>query len=148
MITANIMEHDDHTAHHGVDGAKLPLWSIIPFIGMLLSIAIVPLINFHFWEHHYGKFSLAWIAIFSIPFLIVYKGDGWYEIVHIVLLDYVPFIILLTALFTCAGGICLKRFFARVPRRQYRTDRNRNRLGKLDGNDRGGHAADSSDTPG
>ena len=100
--------HDDHTAHHGVDGAKLPLWSIIPFVGMLLSIAIVPLINFHFWEHHYGKFSLAWIAIFSIPFLIAYKGDGWYEIVHIVLLDYVPFIILLAALFTCAGGICLK----------------------------------------
>ena len=99
---------DDHTAHHGVDGAKLPLWSVIPFIGMLLSIAIVPLINFHFWEHNYGKFSLAWIAIFSVPFLIAYKGDGWYEIVHIVLLDYVPFIILLTALFTCAGGICLK----------------------------------------
>ena len=100
--------HDDHTEHHGVDGAKLPLWSVIPFLGMLLSIAIVPLINFHFWEHHYGKFSLAWIAIFSIPFIIVYKGDGWYEIVHIVLLDYVPFIILLTALFTCAGGICLR----------------------------------------
>ena len=100
--------HDDHTAHHGVDGSKLPLWTIIPFIGMLLSIAIVPLINFHFWEHHYGKFSLAWIAIFSIPFLIAYKDDGWYEIVHIVLLDYVPFIILLTALFTCAGGICLR----------------------------------------
>lgn len=100
--------HDDHTAHHGVDGSKLPLWSVIPFIGMLLSIAIVPLINFHFWEHHYGKFSLAWIAIFSIPFLIAYKGDGWYEIVHIVLLDYVPFIILLAALFTCAGGICLR----------------------------------------
>ena len=100
--------HDDHAGHHGVDGAKLPLWSIIPFVGMLLSIAIVPLINFHFWEHHYGKFSLAWIAILSIPFLIAYKGDGWYEIVHIVLLDYVPFIILLAALFTCAGGICLK----------------------------------------
>jgi Na+/H+ antiporter NhaD/arsenite permease-like protein len=100
--------HDDHSAHHGVDGANLPLWSVIPFLGMLLSIAIIPLINFHFWEHHYGKFSLAWIAIFSIPFLIVYKGDGWYEIVHIVLLDYVPFIILLAALFTCAGGICLK----------------------------------------
>ena len=99
---------DGHTAHHGVDGSKLPLWSIIPFIGMLLSIAIVPLINFHFWEHHYGKFSLAWIAIFSVPFVIAYKGDGWYEIVHIVLLDYVPFIILLAALFTCAGGICLK----------------------------------------
>ena len=100
--------HDAHTAHHGVDGSKLPLWSVIPFIGMLLSIAIIPLINFHFWEHHYGKISLAWIVILSIPFLIAYKGDGWYEIVHIVLLDYVPFIILLAALFTCAGGICLK----------------------------------------
>ena len=100
--------HDDHAGHHGVDGANLPLWTIIPFVGMLLSIAIVPLINFHFWEHNYGKFALAWIAIFSVPFLIAYKADGWYEIVHIVLLDYVPFIILLTALFTCAGGICLK----------------------------------------
>lgn len=100
--------HDDHAGHHGVDGANLPLWTIIPFVGMLLSIAIVPLINFHFWEHNYGKFSLAWIAIFSVPFLIAYKADGWYEIVHIVLLDYVPFIILLAALFTCAGGICLK----------------------------------------
>ena len=100
--------HDDHTAHHGVDGAKLPIWSVIPFIGMLLSIAIIPLINFHFWEHNFGKISLGWIVIFSIPFLIAYKGDGWYEIVHIVLLDYVPFIILLAALFTCAGGICLK----------------------------------------
>ena len=100
--------HDDHTEHHGVDGAKLAIWSVIPFVGLLLSIAIIPLINFHFWEHHYGKISLAWIVIFSIPFLIGYKGDGWYEIVHIVLLDYVPFIILLTALFTCAGGICLK----------------------------------------
>lgn len=100
--------HDDHTAHHGVDGAKLPLWSIIPFVGMLLSIAIIPLINFHFWEHHYGKISLAWIVIFAIPFLISYRSDGWYEIVHIVLLDYVPFIILLAALFTCAGGIRLK----------------------------------------
>ena len=100
--------HDEHTEHHGVDGAKLPIWNIIPFIGMLLSIAIIPLINFHFWEHHYGKISLAWIVIFSIPFLIGYKGDGWYEIVHIILLDYLPFIILLTVLFTCAGGICLK----------------------------------------
>ena len=100
--------HNDHAEHHGVDGAKLPIWGIIPFVGMLLSIAIIPLINFHFWEHHYGKISLAWIVIFSIPFLIGYKSDGWYEIVHIVLLDYVPFIILLTALFTCAGGICLK----------------------------------------
>ena len=97
-------------AHHGVDGSKLPLWSVIPFVGMLLSIAIVPLINFHFWEHHYGKFSLAWIAIFSIPFIIAYKGDGWYEIVHIVLLDYVPFIILLD----CTLHMCRRNLSERL----------------------------------
>ena len=102
--------HDDHGhgSHHGIEGAKLPLWTIIPFAGILLSIAIFPLVAEHFWHQNYGKVSLAWIIIFSIPFLIGYKGDAWYEIVHIVLLDYVPFIVLLTALFTAAGGICLK----------------------------------------
>ena len=102
--------HDDHghSSHHGIDGAKLPLWTIIPFAGILLSIAVFPLVAEHFWHQNYGKVSLAWIVIFSIPFLIGYRGDAWYEIVHIVLLDYVPFIVLLSALFTAAGGICLK----------------------------------------
>ena len=99
---------EPHHGHHGVEGAKLPLWWVIPFVGILLSIAVFPLVAEHFWHHNYGKVSLAWIVIFSIPFLLGYKGDAWYEIVHIVLLDYVPFIILLTALFTVAGGICLK----------------------------------------
>ena len=102
--------HDDHghSSHHGIDGSKLPLWTIIPFAGILLSIAVFPLVAEHFWHQNYGKVSLAWIVIFSIPFLIGYRGDAWYEIVHIVLLDYVPFIVLLSALFTAAGGICLK----------------------------------------
>ncbi len=101
--------HDHgHSSHHGIDGSKLPLWTIIPFAGILLSIAVFPLVAEHFWHQNYGKVSLAWIVIFSIPFLIGYRGDAWYEIVHIVLLDYVPFIVLLSALFTAAGGICLK----------------------------------------
>ena len=102
--------HDDHghSSHHGIDGSELPLWTIIPFAGILLSIAVFPLVAEHFWHQNYGKVSLAWIVIFSIPFLIGYRGDAWYEIVHIVLLDYVPFIVLLSALFTAAGGICLK----------------------------------------
>jgi Na+/H+ antiporter NhaD/arsenite permease-like protein len=46
--------------------------------------------------------------VFAVPFLVSFGGHGFYEILHIVLLDYVPFIILLAALFTAAGGICLK----------------------------------------
>ena len=95
-------------APHGVDGGKLSVLWVMPFVGMLLSIALGPLVAAHFWHAHYGKVAAGWIALFSIPFLITFKGDAFYEILHIVLLDYVPFIILLAALFTAAGGICLK----------------------------------------
>ena len=100
--------HDTHAEHHGVDGAKLPLWSVIPFVGILLSIAIIPLINFHFWEHNYGKFSLAWALIFALPYLAVFRRPAFYDILHIYLIDYIPFIILLWGLYTVAGGILVR----------------------------------------
>ena len=89
-------------------GTELPLWSAIPFVGILLSIAIFPLIAPHFWHHHFPKISAAWALIFAIPFLFVYKGHAVYEILHIYLVDYIPFIILLWGLFTIAGGIYIK----------------------------------------
>ena len=94
--------------HHGVDGGGLSVWWVLPFAGMLLSIALGPLVAAHFWHNHYGKVAAGWIAVFAVPFLVSFGGHGFYEILHIVLLDYVPFIILLAALFTAAGGICLK----------------------------------------
>lgn len=99
---------EDHS--HGVDGAGLSAIWVIPFAGMLLSIAIFPLVRPHFWHQHYGKVTIFWALVMGIPFLIFHGKDGkaLYEIMHIVLLDYVPFIILLLALFTAAGGICLK----------------------------------------
>jgi len=99
--------HDGHHAH-GVDGGGLGVVWVLPFAGMLLSIALGPLVVPNFWHHHYGKVAAGWIAVFAVPFLASFGGDAFYEILHIVLLDYVPFIILLAALFTAAGGICLK----------------------------------------
>ena len=106
LTAADTEGADDH--HHGVDGGGLSVWWVLPFAGMLLSIALGPLVAAHFWHGNYGKVAAGWIVIFAVPFLIAYKGDAFYEILHIVLLDYVPFIILLGALFTAAGGICLK----------------------------------------
>ena len=84
---------------HGVDGAKLPIWSIIPFVGILLSIAIFPLVfDSHFLVHHGGKMSLAWGLIFSIPYLIAFRGEAFYDILHIYLIDYIPFIILVVGI--------------------------------------------------
>lgn len=94
---------------HGVDGAKLPLWSIIPFVGILLSIAIFPLVlDSHFLVHHGGKMSLIWASAFAIPYLIAFRGAAFYDILHIYLLDYIPFILLLWGLFTVAGGILVR----------------------------------------
>ena len=94
---------------HGVDGARLPLWWIIPFVGILLSIAIFPLVfDSHFLVHHGGKMSLAWALIFAVPYLIAFRGEAFYDILHIYLIDYIPFIILLWGLFTVAGGILVR----------------------------------------
>lgn len=93
----------------GVDlGAELPLWSVIPFAGILLSIAIFPLVAPHFWHHHYPKIAAAWALVFAVPFLAAYRGHALYEIWHIVVADFLPFIILLFGLFTVAGGIVVR----------------------------------------
>ena len=103
--------HGDEGAHHGhgVDGAKLPIWSIIPFVGILLSIAIFPLVlDSHFLVHHGGKMSLTWALVFAIPYLVAFRGAAFYDILHIYLIDYIPFIILLWGLFAVAGGILVR----------------------------------------
>ena len=99
---------DHHGQGHENIGEFLPLWSCIPFAGILLSIALFPLILPDFWHHHFGKISGFWAATLAIPFLIAFKGAALYEILHIILADYVPFIILLWSLYTVSGGILLR----------------------------------------
>lgn len=89
-------------------GETLPLYSVIPFAGMLLSIAIFPLLAPKFWHHHFGKVSIFWAVAITVPLLISYKRTAVYEILHIILADYLPFIILLGSLYTVSGGILLK----------------------------------------
>ncbi len=105
-------EHAESGTGHGQGhpnlGPDLPLWSCIPFACMLLSIALWPLLMPDFWHHHFGKISGFWAAALAIPFLIAFKGDALYEILHIILADYVPFIILLWSLYTVSGGILLR----------------------------------------
>lgn len=92
----------------GIDGASLSLAWGIPFVGMLLSIAVIPLLAGHFWHHNYGKVALLWSLVLLVPFVLAF-GSGLvvYEVAHAALLEYVPFIILLFSLFTISGGILL-----------------------------------------
>ena len=96
-------------------GAVLPLWSVIPFVGILLSIALFPLFAPHFWHHNYWKVSIFWALVFAVPFVFGYGGEAVHEILHIYLLDYIPFIILLWSLFTVAGGILVEGTLAGTP---------------------------------
>mgnify|MGYP000595225969 CR=1 FL=1 len=97
-------DHGDEA--HGVDGSQLGLIWIVPFVGILLSIALMPLIIPNFWHNHFGKVSFFWAAAFLVPFAILFGVMLAIEqLVHAALLEYIPFIILLGSLFTVAGGI-------------------------------------------
>ncbi|NOT41587.1 MAG: sodium:proton antiporter, partial [Alphaproteobacteria bacterium] len=89
-----------------VDGAALTALWAIPFVGLLLSIAILPLAAPGLWHHHYGKVTAAWALAFLVPFALMYGSDvATFEFMHVMLLDYVPFIVLLFALYTISGGV-------------------------------------------
>jgi Na+/H+ antiporter NhaD/arsenite permease-like protein len=91
------------------DGSQLSAWWGVPFAGILLSIAILPLVTPGLWHHHYGKISAAWALSFFIPFALVFGSSAaGVSLVHALLAEYIPFIVLLTALFTVAGGIHIR----------------------------------------
>ncbi len=85
----------------------MPLWAIIPFVLMLLCIALGPLFFEHWWEKNKNKLLVS--LILGIPvagYLIAQELTD--ALAHQMLFDYVPFIILLGALFVITGGIHLK----------------------------------------
>ncbi|HMN57565.1 MAG TPA: sodium:proton antiporter [Ottowia sp.] len=93
----------------GLDGRQLSaLWGL-PFVGILLSIAVWPLVGPHFWHHHFGKIAAAWSLAFLLPFAAVFGAHtALAGLVHALVAEYIPFILLLTALFTVSGGIYIR----------------------------------------
>lgn len=95
-----------------IDGRALGATWAIPFVGLLLSIALLPLLAPRFWHRHDGKLTLAWSLAFLLPFAAqAGVGAAGAVLVHAALAEYVPFIVLLTALFTVAGGIHIRGNF-------------------------------------
>ncbi|MFQ5707778.1 MAG: sodium:proton antiporter [bacterium] len=115
-LVTSLLAQTPLETEHGVGlGAQLPLWSVVPFVGILLSIALFPLLAGEFWHHHFGKVSAFWAIVFAVPFLFAYHGEAVHEILHILIIDYIPFIILLWSLFTVAGGILIEGSLAGTP---------------------------------
>lgn len=89
-----------------LDGASLSLAWGIPFALILLSIATGPLLFAHTWHHHFGKITALWTFLFLIPFAMVFGlNESIHLIAHALVGEYIPFILLLLALYTISGGI-------------------------------------------
>ncbi|PVY93669.1 UIT6 family transporter [Acidovorax sp. 99] len=92
-----------------IDGSALSVLWGVPFAGILLSIALMPLLAPIFWHHHFGKVAAGWALAFLVPFALVFgPGAAGASFVHALVAEYIPFVILLTALFTVAGGIYIR----------------------------------------
>ena len=80
-------------------------WAL-PFIGLLLSIAVGPLVAPKLWHAHYGKIAFMWSALTIAPLAAVHGvPTAFAALVHAVLGEYLSFIVLLIALYVVAGGI-------------------------------------------
>jgi Na+/H+ antiporter NhaD/arsenite permease-like protein len=104
--TILVLSSFDPAAAEALDGAQIPTYAGLPFAGMLLSIALCPLLIKEWWHAHYGKAAMFWAA-FALFFLVSSQGRNATaaSVVHTMALEYVPFILMIFALFTAAGGI-------------------------------------------
>lgn len=90
-----------------------PLW-VIPFAGMLLSIAVLPMVAHHWWENNRNQFLVS--AMWATPILgylgyLIANGDPGHVASHGLehaVEEYISFIALLGSLFVISGGILLK----------------------------------------
>jgi Na+/H+ antiporter NhaD/arsenite permease-like protein len=99
-----------------LDGASMPWPWALPFIGILLSIAVGPLLFPKLWHGHYGKIALAWAALTLAP-LAIFQGvpAALATFAHVMLAGYISFMLLLFALYTVAGGILITGSIRRSP---------------------------------
>jgi Na+/H+ antiporter NhaD/arsenite permease-like protein len=88
--------------------AASPLVSVLPFAGLLLSIALLPARAPRFWHRHYHHVALGWAAAFALPALLAHPGAATHDLLHALFTEYLPFVVLLGALFVIAGGIVVR----------------------------------------
>ncbi|MBM3554271.1 MAG: sodium:proton antiporter [Alphaproteobacteria bacterium] len=85
-----------------------PVWAL-PFVGLLLSMAFFPIAAPRLWVAHDGKIALAWILAAVVPMLLVLGGaETLHRVAHVMLLEFVPFILLIGTLYIITGGIVIR----------------------------------------
>lgn len=84
------------------------IWTV-PFWGILVSIAFLPMWRPVFWQQHYGKVAMGWLSLTAIAIASRFGVTVLvHELLHMAILDYIPFIILLFSLYTIASGVYIR----------------------------------------
>src|SRR3954453_21406187 len=106
FLTASMVLATQPAFAASLDGAAMGWPWGLPFVAMLLSIATGPLLFARIWHHHYGKIALGWSGL-ALAALAAFHGipAASAAFVHAMLAEYLPFIMLLFALYVVAGGI-------------------------------------------
>lgn len=109
LIPALLLLFSNQTWGSTLNGAVLNLNWCLPFTGLLLTIALAPLLSGQLWHHHAGKIIALWIITLLIPFYCRFGSFSSLNLIsHALIQEYIPFLILLTALYTIAGGIAIR----------------------------------------
>ncbi len=99
----------EHGGGHGSLGHELGVWTVAPFVSLLLCIAVLPLAKPHWWEHNKNKGIVA--TALAVPLAgylaISFGSDGQGELLHAAK-DYVSFICLLGSLYVISGGVFVR----------------------------------------
>ncbi len=112
--------HGEHDAGHSGAVHAPAIWSVIPFVGLLLCIAILPLIpaTEHWWESNKNRLMVA-LCFGAVTLVYYWLTYGVHKVIgvleHAILAEYIPFIVLLFSLYVISGGICLKGDLAAHP---------------------------------
>lgn len=85
--------------------ASPPFWMVVPFVILLLCIALMPLFAAHFWEHHYPKVAIG-LGLLTTSYYLLVEGN-WHPLHHAAH-EYVSFMALVGSLFVISGGINLR----------------------------------------
>lgn len=106
--SSSLADLHGHAHHLHIDGSSISIFWILPFLGILLSIAIFPLISPEYWHHNYGKVSAFW----GLLFIVLFTWNFGYHIsifyvIEVYLKEFIPFIVILFALYTVSGGVLI-----------------------------------------
>lgn len=95
----------------------LSFFWVLPFVGMLLSIAVFPMLLPRLWHRHYGKVCIFWAVCFLIPWIRTFGMErAVHDTLHVLFFDYIPFTSIIAALFSITGGIHLKTQWLGTPK--------------------------------